>query len=119
MLNTVADWSCELTAFQSISFSIIYGPNYVVPTILNTLSPASYSWATIISVCNKQSIYKCMYITCACTYGNMQGYVRFQEENGAKRALDGLSNKAEGGGSPQICGADTELRVLEGRRLVS
>ena len=49
----------------------------------------------------------------------MQGYVRFQEENGAKRALDSLSKKAEGGGSPQICGADTELRVLEGRRLVS
>ena len=48
-----------------------------------------------------------------------QGYVRFQEENGAKRALDGLSNKAEGGGSPQICGVNTELRVLEGRRLVS
>lgn len=41
MLNTVADWSCELPAFQSISFSIIYGPNYVVPTMLNTLSPAT------------------------------------------------------------------------------
>ena len=57
--------------------------------------------------------YMCMY------YGNMQGYVRFQEENGAKRALDGLSKKAEGGASPQICGADTELRVLEGRKLVA
>lgn len=47
----------------------------------------------------------------------MQGYVRFQEENGAKRAIDGLSQKAESGGNPQICGTDTELRVLEGRKL--
>ena len=55
----------------------------------------------------------CRYL-CVC---NVQGYVRFQEENGAKRAADGLSQKVESGGNPQICGADTELRVLEGRKL--
>ena len=42
-------------------------------------------------------------------------YVGFQEENGAKRAIDGLSQKVGSGGNPQICGADT--RVLEGKNL--
>ena len=44
-----------------------------------------------------------------------QGYVRFREEGGAKRARDGLLERAVGGtGVAQLCGADTELRILEG-----
>ena len=63
----------------------------------------------------------CMYVTCAYTYitsacTQCAGiYVGFQEENVAKRAIDGLSQKVESGGNPQICGADT--RVLEGKNL--
>ena len=42
-----------------------------------------------------------------------QGYVRFSEEGGAKKAKEGLE-AAAGDGKPQLCGADTELSVLEG-----
>ena len=45
----------------------------------------------------------------------VQGYVRFQEEGGAQRALEGLTKAAGEGGKPQLCGADTELRVLAGQ----
>lgn len=41
------------------------------------------------------------------------GYVRFSEEGGAKKAKEGLE-AAAGDGKPQLCGADTELSVLEG-----
>ena len=45
-----------------------------------------------------------------------QGYVRFREEDGAKRAREGLLGKAVGGaGVAQLCGCDVELRVLEGK----
>lgn len=40
--------------------------------------------------------------------------MRFREEDGAKRTRKGLLARAVGEGSPQLCGADTELRVLEG-----
>ena len=41
--------------------------------------------------------------------------MRFREEGGAKRARDGLLERVVGaGGVAQLCGADTELRVLEG-----
>ena len=42
--------------------------------------------------------------------------MRFREEGGATRVRDGLLERAVGGtGVAQLCGADTELRVLEGR----
>ena len=44
-----------------------------------------------------------------------QGYERFREEDGARRAREGLLGKAVGGaGVAQLCGCDVELRVLEG-----
>ena len=45
-----------------------------------------------------------------------QGYVRFREEGGAKRAREGLLDRAVGGaGVAQLCGSDVELKVLEGQ----
>ena len=50
-----------------------------------------------------------------CVYVLWQGYVRFREDDGAKRAREGLLGKAVGGaGVAQLCGCDVELRVLEG-----
>ncbi len=40
-----------------------------------------------------------------------QGYIRFGEEGGASLALAGLTPED---GNPQLCGAEVELRVLEG-----
>ena len=41
--------------------------------------------------------------------------MRFREEDGAKRAREGLLGKAVGdAGVAQLCGCDVELRVLEG-----
>ena len=40
--------------------------------------------------------------------------MRFEEENGATKAMDGLKAAATEDGNPQLCGADVELRVLEG-----
>jgi lupus La protein len=48
-------------------------------------------------------------------HGKTEGYVRFREEDGAKRAREGLLGKAVGdAGVAQLCGCDVELRVLEG-----
>lgn len=44
-----------------------------------------------------------------------QGYVRFREEGAATKAREGLLERAVGNSLPQLCGADTELRVLEGQ----
>ena len=44
-----------------------------------------------------------------------QGYVRFREEGAATKAREGLLERAVGNSVPQLCGADTELRVLEGQ----
>jgi len=51
---------------------------------------------------------------CVCVH--MQGYVRLQEENGAQRVLEGLSQKVSDDGNIQLCGVDTTLRVLEGKK---
>lgn len=40
-----------------------------------------------------------------------QGYVRFDEDHGAKKALEGMTAD---GAKPEICGKETELKVLEG-----
>lgn len=45
----------------------------------------------------------------------LQGYVRFREEGTANKAREGLLERAVGTGVAQLCGADTELRVLEGQ----
>ena len=44
---------------------------------------------------------------CVC----VQGYVRFDEDQGAKKAMEGMTAD---GAKPEICGKETELRVLEG-----
>lgn len=50
---------------------------------------------------------------CVCV---LQGYVRFREEGAANKAREGLLERAVGNtGVAQLCGADTELRVLEGQ----
>ena len=41
----------------------------------------------------------------------VQGYVRFDEDQGAKKAMEGMTAD---GAKPEICGKETELRVLEG-----
>ena len=42
--------------------------------------------------------------------------MRFREEGGAKRAREGLLDRAVGGaGVAQLCGSDVELKVLEGQ----
>lgn len=35
---------------------------------------------------------------------------------GAKKALDGVLGKLNEGESPQVCGGDSSLRLLEGKR---
>ena len=45
------------------------------------------------------------------TTSNLQGYVRFDEEGGAKKALEGMTAD---NAKPEICGVEAELRVLEG-----
>ena len=57
-----------------------------------------------------------MYVfDCDVGYVCCQGYVRFQEEGAAKKAKEEILKKGEkSGGGAKLCGADTELRVLEG-----
>lgn len=45
-----------------------------------------------------------------------KGYVRFEEEQGAHKVVEGMTAD---GAKPQLCGAETELRVLEGEVAVS
>ncbi len=44
----------------------------------------------------------------------VQGHIRFTEENGATKGLEGLTAAASEGGKPQLCGAEVELRILDG-----
>ena len=41
---------------------------------------------------------------------HLQGYVRFDEEGGAKKALEEMEKSKN-----QLCGAEVQLRVLEGK----
>ena len=44
----------------------------------------------------------------------LQGYIRFEEEGGASKALDGMKAAVTEDETPQLCGDEVELRVLEG-----
>ena len=44
----------------------------------------------------------------------VQGYVRFEEENGAQVALDGLKEAAGEEGKMTVCGGESTVSVLEG-----
>ena len=41
----------------------------------------------------------------------LQGYVRFEEEQGAHKVVEGMTAD---GAKPELCGAEIELKVLEG-----
>lgn len=45
--------------------------------------------------------------------GETKGYVRFQEEDGAQRAVDGAAADAEDG-KVQINGGESQLSIAEG-----
>lgn len=44
-------------------------------------------------------------------YCVLQGYVRFEEEQGAHKVVEGMTAD---GAKPELCGSETELKVLEG-----
>ena len=45
---------------------------------------------------------------------SMQGHVRFKEDGGAGKALEGLTSGLSEDEKPKLLGAPSELRVLEG-----
>ena len=47
-------------------------------------------------------------------YCILQGYVRFEEEQGAHKVVEGMTAD---GAKPELCGAETKLKVLEGETL--
>ena len=69
---------------------------------------------TEVRVHSKSKEFLIKHNTCMLLH-SMQGYVRFQEEGGAQRALEGLTKATGEGEKPQLCGADTELRVVAGQ----
>ena len=44
----------------------------------------------------------------------VQGHIRFAEENGATKGMEGLVAAAGEGEKPKLCGAEVELRILTG-----
>jgi lupus La protein len=46
--------------------------------------------------------------------GNKEGYVRFEEEDAAKIAMEGVMKHVPEGGKTQLCGGDSQMKVLEG-----
>ena len=44
----------------------------------------------------------------------LQGHIRFSEENGATKGKEGLEAAADEGEKPKLCGAEVELRILNG-----
>ena len=60
-----------------------------------------------------------VHTTCPCCCCNdllipPQGYVRFEEEGGARKTLQAI--ELGDGGSVQLCGGESKLRVLEGEQ---
>ena len=43
-----------------------------------------------------------------------QGYVRFDEKDGAKKAFDSITGSLKEGETPKLGDDDTELRIVEG-----
>lgn len=49
----------------------------------------------------------------------LQGYIRFDEDGGAKKAYEGAMANVPTGEACKICDSDVTLKVLEGLSIVS